>query len=192
MDYSDASNQLKELLQEAVQAGDVAEAALELAGAVHAEALLASLAAFNQAARIAQANSAQSGQKRFTKSGAELQPMPEQTGEVRVDFPLTAEQVAVLQTGKAPEDDFDRWHVEVDGMHLRYYRNATGYCFFDLEIEPSGDGYLAGNMIVNQHDKQYTETNMAVCAAQVKILLANTLGLDDEAYWDEMDAASDE
>ena len=32
---------------------------------------------------------------------------------------------------------------------------------------------------------------MAVCAAQLKILLANNLGLDDDPYWDEMDAAGD-
>jgi hypothetical protein len=76
-------------------------------------------------------------------------------------------------------------------MHLRYYRNASGYCFFDATVEEAGDGFVVGDVTVNQDDKQYTETNLGVCAAQLKILLANNLGLDDDPYWDEMDEAAD-
>lgn len=192
MDYADAAAQLKGLIEEASQGIEYAENALETAGAVHTEALIASLSAFNQAVRIVQSTSGAASAQRVTKSGATLQPMPEKTAEFRLDFPITAEQFAILQKGEAPVDDFDRWHLESDGMHLRYYRNATGYCFFDATVEPAGDAFVVGDVVVNQDDKQYSETSMGVCAAQLKILLANNLGLDDEPYWDEMDAASDE
>lgn len=192
MEYKDAAIELLKLIGEVEQDEILTAAALETAGAVHAEALLASLAAFNQAARIVKASNADAAPQKATKSGALLQPMPESTGEVQVGFPLTADQFAILQAGEAPADDFNRWHLDVEGMHLRYYRNASGFCFFDAEVEPDGDGYIVNKVIVNQDDKQYSEKNLAVCAAQLKILLANNLGLDDEPYWDEMDAVSDE
>ena len=191
MNYEEAASQLSQLLSVSDADESLFADALETAGAVHTEALLASLSAFEQALRIVQAQNDDSAPKKTTKSGALLQPMPEQTASLRLDFPLSADQFAVLQTGRAPADDFDRWFLECDGMHLRYYRNATGYCFFDAEVEPAGDGYVVGNVTVNQNDKQYTETSMGVCAAQLKILLANNLGLDDDPYWDEMDAAAD-
>ena len=193
MEYADAATELLRLVADLEDDAELTAAALEAAGAVHTEALLASLAAFTQAARIVKATrDAQAAPQKTTKSGALLQPMPEKTAEVRIDFPLTAEQFATLQRGEAPADEFDRWHLDVDGMHLRYYRNATGFCFFDALVEPAGDAYVVGPVVVNQDDKQYSETNLGVCAAQVKILLANNLGLDDDPYWDEMDAASDE
>ena len=191
MDYKEAATKLLALVGEMEHDADVAAAALETAGAIHTEALLASLEAFNRAALLVKSAHDDNQEKKFTTSGAELQPMPGNTAELRLDFPLTAEQFTLLQTGEAPADDFNRWFLESDGMHLRYYRNATGYCFFDAEVEPADEGFVVGTVIVNQDDKQYTETNMGVCAAQMKILLANNLGLDDDPYWDEMDAAAD-
>jgi hypothetical protein len=192
VDYKDAAAELLKLIDEIERDETLTAAGLEMAGAVHTEALLASLAAFNQAMRIAKASHDTETPKKETKSGAQLQPMPEETMVVQIDFPLTAEQYAVLQSGAAPADDFDRWHMDIEGNHIRYYRNATGFCFFDGEIEKNGDGYRINNVVVNQNDKQYSETIPGVCAAQMKILLANNLGLDDEPYWDEMDEASDE
>ena len=191
MNYQEAAEKLVSLMGEAGAHAEYAAAALETAGAVHTEALLASLEAFNQAARIVTSSTEANSIKKFTDSGAELQPMPEQTAEFELGFPLTADQFAVLQTGAAPADDFNRWFLESDGMHIRYYRNATGYCFFDATIEPVGDDFVVSTVVVNQNDKQYTETNLGVCAAQMKILLANNLGLDDDPYWDEMDEAAD-
>ena len=191
MNYEEAAGQLAKLFSEATQDESLYAASLELAGAVHTEALIASLSAFNQACRIVQAENESGSPKKMTQSGALLQPMPEKTAELRLDFPLSKDQFAVLQSGEAPADDFQRWFLESDGMHLRYYRNASGYCFFDAVVEPSGDGYVVGDVKVNQDDKQYTETNMGVCAAQLKILIANNRGMDDEPYWDEMDEAAD-
>ena len=193
MNYEEAAARLTQLLAEVDADPTLTARALEEAGAVHTEALLASLEAFNQATRaVREALDAQEAPKKVTQSGSLLQPMPEETAQIRLDFPLTAEQFAILQAGEAPEDHLERWFLDSDGMHLRYHRNATGFCFFDAEVEPAGDAYVVGNVTVNQNDKQYTEKNLGVCAAQLKILLANNLGLDDEPYWDEMDAASDE
>ena len=192
MDYKDAAAELLKLMSETEMDETLAAAALETAGAVHTEALIASFTAFNQAARIVKATQGEEAPKKETKSGAPLQPMPEETAEIEIGFPLTVEQWSILQAGEAPADDFDRWYLDVEGNHLRYYRNATGYCFFDALVEPAGDGYIVNTAVVNQNDKQYSETIPGVCAAQLKILLANNLGLDDEPYWDEMDEASDE
>ena len=192
MDYKDAAAELLKLMSETEMDETLAAAAHETAGAVHTEALIASLTAFNQAARIVKATQGGETPKKETKSCAQLQPMPEETAEIEIGFPLTAEQWTILQAGEAPVDDFDRWYLDVEGNHLRYYRNATGYCFFDALVEPAGDGYIVNTAVVNQNDKQYSETIPGVCAAQLKILLANNLGLDDEPYWDEMDEASDE
>ena len=191
MNYDDAARELAQLLAETEVEATLTTAALEVAGAVHTEALIASLTAYNQAVQQVKAQSEAAMPQKVTQSGALLQPMPEETAELRLDFPLTADQFAVLRGGEAPADDFNRWFLESDGTHLRYYRNATGFCFFDAEVEQAGDGYMVGTVTVNQNEKQYTENNMAVCAAQLKILLANNLGLDDDPYWDEMDAAGD-
>ncbi len=193
MNYEEAAVRLSQLLADADADPTITTRALEEAGAVHTEALLASLEAFNQATRaVKESLDAQDAPKTVTQSGALLQPMPEETAQLRLDFPLTAEQFAILQAGEAPEDHLDRWFLNCEGMHLRYHRNATGFCFFDAEVEHADGGYVVGNVTVNQNDKQYTETNLGVCAAQLKILLANNLGLDDEPYWDEMDAAADD
>lgn len=192
MDYADAALRLEELLAEASGGSSLVAEALEVAGPVHTEALIASLEAYNQSVRIVQAaRLAEAMPQKTTNSGALLQPMPDKTAEIRLDFPLTAGQFEILQSGKGPEDEFERWFLDVEGNHLRYYRNATGYCFFDAVVESAGDAFVVGDVTVNQNDKQYSEENLKVCAAQLKVLLANSLGLDDDPYWDEMDAASD-
>lgn len=192
MDYADAAEKLRDLIAEASGGSPLMAEALEVAGPVHTEALVASLEAYNQAVRMVQAAKiAEATPQKTTKSGALLQPMPEKTAQIRLDFPLTAGQFEILRSGKAPEDEFERWFLDAEGNHLRYYRNATGYCFFDAVVEPAGDAFVVGDVTVNQNDKQYSEDNLKVCAAQLKVLLANSLGLDDDPYWDEMDAATD-
>ncbi len=192
MNYTDAAKMLKDLLNDVNADEAVAEGALEEIGAVHTEALLASLAAYKQACgKLGDQPACAQELEIKTMSGAALQPMPEQSAEITLDFPLTAEQFATMQEGKPPEDYFHRWFLVSDGMHIRYYRDATGYCFFDGEIEQTDDGYKVGKVIVNQEPLQYSEENLKVCAAQMKILIANNLGLDDEPYWDEMDRVVD-
>ena len=190
MNYEEAARKLIELAAQVDDDEALAAKALETAGAVHTEALLASLEAFIQAARIVKVREQEGAAQQTTQSGAILQPMPDKTAEIEIGFPLSSQQWEVLRSGQAPEDDFERWYLAVDGMHLRYYRNATGYCFFDATVEPAGDGYIVSTATVNQDDKQYTEDNLEVCVLQVKILLANNLGLDDEEYWDQMDELS--
>lgn len=189
MNYEEAARTLLDLLQEAGGATeDAAAVALEAAGAVHTEALLASLEAYNQALRLMQAGLG-AQPPALTPAGAQLQPMSEQTETVRLDFPLTAAQFEALKPAHIPNDGWERWYLEYDEAQgaLRYYRNASGFCFFIAQVEPAGDGYVVGDVVVNRNDKQYTEENIRVCAAQLKVLLANDLGLDDEPYWDEMD-----
>lgn len=193
MNYEDAARQLRDLLASA-QALDeaAAAAALQAAGPVHTEALLASLTAFNQAAACTPA-AADAQAPTLTPAGAELQDIPESNATVRLDFPLSAEQLELLKPAHVPADGWDRWYREYDEAtcELRYYRNATGYCFFCAHIEPAADGFVVGDVLVNRDDKQYSEGNLKICAAQLKVLLAIDLGLDDEPYWDEMDALED-
>ena len=89
MDYKDAAAELLKLIGEVGNDEALAAAALETAGAVHTEALIASLSAYTQAARIVKASQdAQGAPKKETSSGALLQPMPEETAEVQIAFPL--------------------------------------------------------------------------------------------------------
>lgn len=189
MDYQEAARQLAASLAETTTADEMlSAAALEIAGPVHTEALLASIAAYNQALKLAQVDG-DAEPPALTAAGALLQPMPEQNETVRVDFPLTAEQFNALKTDHVPQDGWDRWYVKYDAgtATLHYYRNASGYCFFIAHVEPADDGFVVGDVIVNRNDKQYTEESLKTCAAQLKVLLALDLGLDDEPYWDEME-----
>ena len=189
MDYQEAGRQLIASLAEVATAdGQIVAQALELAGPVHTEALLASLSAYGQALRLAQA-SGEIEPPALTAAGARRLPMPEKNETVRVDFPLTAEQFESLKQAHVPQDGWDRWYVDFDEAadNLMYYRNASGYCFFIAHVEPADDGFVVGDVIVNRDDKQYTEESLKTCAAQLKVLLALDLGLDDEPYWDEME-----
>ena len=103
MNYEEAAARLTQLLAEVDADPTLTARALEEAGAVHTEALLASLEAFNQATHtVKEALDAQEAPKKVTQSGSLLQPMPEETAQIRLDFPLTAEQFAILQAGEAP------------------------------------------------------------------------------------------
>lgn len=200
MNYDEAARELLTLLAKAQDGlkldsdplGAYARtaAALEEAGGVHTEALLGALAAFVKAQEAAEAQAA--GPVSATPAGAPLQPLPAQTASARADFPLSAEQLEVLLPAHVPNDGWDRWYVESDEggdgtFTLRYYRNASGYCFFVATVEPAEEGYVVGEVVVNQDDKQYSENNLDACVAQLKILLCNDLGLDDEPYWDALD-----
>lgn len=189
MDYEDAARQLLDLLSGAAGVDEAAAAsALQVAGPVHTEALLASLEAFVKALALSQ-EMAGGQAPGLTPAGAQLQEMPDKTETVRLDFPLTAQQFDVLKPAHIPNDGWDRWYMEFDepSNDLRYYRNASGFCFFIAHVEPAGDGYVVGDVVVNRHEKQYSEESIRTCAAQLKVLLALDLGLDDEPYWDEMD-----
>ena len=95
-----------------------------------------------------------------------------------MEIPVTADSVTPLESGRTYYDETDVYWLS----HVIYAEAGD---------QPFAGQLAVGNVVVNQDEDQYTENNLGVCAAQVKILLASTLGLDEDPYWDEMDAAGD-
>jgi hypothetical protein len=59
-----------------------------------------------------------------------------------------------LSRGHVPENQDDRWFVYVENDVVHIHRSWTGFCIFEVELTPSGDGYEVAAAWANRDPEQ--------------------------------------
>jgi hypothetical protein len=67
--------------------------------------------------------------------------MPPGRERIELSRRFTREEHERLLRGHIPENQDDRWFVYVDEDVVHIHRSWTGFCMYEVELAPSGDGY---------------------------------------------------
>lgn len=121
-----------------------------------------------------------------TASDWDTKPMPETTTSFSLNMHLSAEEFHTLAMGHVPGEMEDKWfsYFEPNDQSIRFYRSWTGHCIFIAYIEENNGDYVVKDVVANQDSQQYSNDDVESMAALVSALIAQDIGRDPSAYWD--------
>jgi hypothetical protein len=82
-------------------------------------------------------------------------PMPEAKVRLEVDRTFSQEECESLQRGQIPQDMDDKWFVYFEDDWLFLHRSWTGYCVYQVRLEPSEEGYKIVEVWANGDSCQF-------------------------------------
>jgi hypothetical protein len=80
--------------------------------------------------------------------------MPQKRERIDVARRFSPDEYQRLACGHIPESQDDRWFVYVEGDVAHIHRSWTGFCIFEVELTPSGDGYEVAAAWANRDPEQ--------------------------------------
>ncbi len=94
-----------------------------------------------------------------------------------LDFKRTFSQgeTACLRQGFVPRDMDDRWFIFLEDDWLYFHRSWTGFCVFQVRLEPAGDGYTVAETWACRDPEQYRWTSDSSDVAQLNRLINHLL-----------------
>jgi hypothetical protein len=89
-----------------------------------------------------------------TPDSWEIAPMPSLREQIEFHRRFSREEYARIARGHVPESMDDKWFVYVEDDLVHIHRSWTGFCSFEIELAPSGDGYEVAAAWVNRDPEQ--------------------------------------
>ena len=81
--------------------------------------------------------------------------MPKAKVRLEVDRTFSQEEYECLQLGRIPQDMDDKWFIYFEDGWLFLHRSWTGYCIYQVHLEPSDEGWKIVEVWVNDDASQY-------------------------------------
>ena len=81
--------------------------------------------------------------------------MPEKKARLDINIIITATQYEKLRWGFIPRVMEDHWFYFMEDNWLHLHRSWTGYCIFQIRLEPDNGGYKATEALVNRDPTQH-------------------------------------
>jgi hypothetical protein len=97
--------------------------------------------------------------KRATRNSWEITPMPELRAKIPVLRSFSVAEYQRLSTGLVPEGTEDKWFIFFEDHWLYFHRSRTGYCIYQLRLEPVIDKYHVTEAWVNCDPEQHKSKN---------------------------------
>jgi putative phosphoesterase len=90
-----------------------------------------------------------------TRASWKIQPMPEARNALPFTRDFSATEYERLRRGLIPRDMDDHWFVYLEDDWLYWHRSWTGFCIFQVRLEPVGGDWRAVEVWVNGDPGQY-------------------------------------
>lgn len=87
-------------------------------------------------------------------SSWQIEPMPAQRDRIELQRRYSREEYERLVHGHIPGSQDDKWFVYVEDDVVHLHRSWTGYCIFEVELEPAGDTYEVKAAWANRDPEQ--------------------------------------
>lgn len=136
-------------------------------------------------------NTSNRPQRRALRSDWRTLPMPQDSAEIGLGIPLTAEELDVLSLGHVPKAMEDHWFMYFDGEALCFHRSWTGICVYRVHVRYEGGGYVLAGVTANRDPGQYRSTSDEYDRLVSTALVMEALGRDVSALWEEAFALDD-
>ncbi len=100
--------------------------------------------------------------------------MPGRKERIELDRSFSREEYERLARGHLPESQDDRWFVYVDDAGVHIHRSATGFCIFEVELAPAGDGHEVKAAWANRDPEQGMDPSFDYVASDLLDRLAQS------------------
>lgn len=97
--------------------------------------------------------------KRATRENWEIKPMPELKAMLPLKRSFSIAQYQRLSWGLVPEGTQDKWFIFLEDHWLYFHRSWTGYCIYQIHLEPVLDKYHVTETWVNCDPEQHKTKN---------------------------------
>jgi hypothetical protein len=112
-----------------------------------------------------------------TRNSWRWEPLPARRMSIELSLRITPAEFERLRAGSIPDAMEDKWFLFYEDGWLYCHRSWTGYCLYQMRIEPSADGYLLRECWANRDPEQYTNENPAIDVATIETLLNLYFGI---------------
>src|SRR5579883_2843476 len=82
-------------------------------------------------------------------------PMPEKKVRLEVDQTFSQEEYERLQLGRIPQQMEDKWFIYFEDNWLFFHRSWTGYCVYQVRLEPWKEGCKIVEVWANDDPNQF-------------------------------------
>jgi hypothetical protein len=90
-----------------------------------------------------------------TRDSFRREPMPEIKEKLQVNRTFSEEEYRHMQKGLIPKDMDDRWFIYFEDDWLFFHRSWTGYCVYQVRLEPCASGWCIAETWVNGDREQF-------------------------------------
>jgi hypothetical protein len=87
------------------------------------------------------------------------QPIPDFKAKLEIKQVFTQVEYESLSWGLIPRVMEDKWFIYLEDNWLYCHRSWTGFCIYQLRLDPIDGGYEVSEAWVNRDSKQYTGDN---------------------------------
>lgn len=92
--------------------------------------------------------------ERATKDSWTIEPMPARRERIALSRRFSPDEYERLARGHIPASQDDRWFIYVEEQVAHVHRSWTGFCIFEVELAPFGDGYEVTAAWANRDSEQ--------------------------------------
>lgn len=88
-----------------------------------------------------------------------LTPLPAAKKQLSLPRTFTREEYRQITFGHIPKEMEDKWFVFFENDKIYFHRSWTGFCIYEVELQPTSDDFSIKSVWVNRDASQYTETD---------------------------------
>jgi ribA/ribD-fused uncharacterized protein len=85
-------------------------------------------------------------------------PLPEARTRLTIERTFSPKEYERVRRGVIPQEMEDKWFIFLEDDWLYFHRSWTGFCIYQVRLEPVADGYRVAEVWVNRDPEQYTQT----------------------------------
>jgi hypothetical protein len=118
-----------------------------------------------------------------TRSSWKASPMPAQRTSLSLEMTFSRSEMQQIAAGCVPEQMEDKWFIFYEPPWLYLHRSWTGFCIYQVRIEPDSDRYRVAEAMANRDASQHHGQSAEQDALLLSILLYNQVGRDSGELW---------
>lgn len=125
-----------------------------------------------------------------TKESWNWTPMPGEREEIPYEDTFTADEMDLISQGYIPEAMEEKWFIYFADEWLYLHRSWTGYCYYMVQLEKTGDSFQVAQAFVNRNEQEKKAEDPVYEAQQLKTVI-HLLLLGNYVYLPNKDGQSD-
>jgi len=114
-------------------------------------------------------------ERKATRDSWKTFAMPAQRSRLAWQRTFTQQEFDRISLGLIPAAMEDKWFIYLEDRVLYFHRSWTGFCIYQLHLEPAGDCWAVTEVWVNRDSEQYKATPDDYDNALLSFLIDNLL-----------------
>jgi hypothetical protein len=101
--------------------------------------------------------------------------MPAQHARLTWERLFSADEWRRISHGLVPTRMEQKWFVFADDFVVHFHRSSSGYCIYQMAVQPSDAGFSVVSILVNRDPEQYRSCDDAYDLALLDFVISNLM-----------------